>query len=362
MIVHLSTSSFSVRQFNKSWMKSWTVIFVLFAAFILSIENSLRYYGWNITTADTPELWSKHRVKASRLGDNAFIIVGASRSHLAIDLDEVSKETGMQTIQLSIDGASVLPVIENLADDDQITGTVLISISIPSLYVNNPDDRAVDWVEHYQQQYVNKFQSPYQVLNNSISHWLESSLVSLISGASPYQVMSSLLSGNSVAGNYLTMDINRSRSADYTKVKMPDFYFSRVIRQYGQDIFANVDQVSIDQFINKYQQAIDNLKPERNMTTFINSSEVLTKSINKIIQRGGRVFLINMPKDKMINDIIERRYPREFYWEHLVNQHKNAYHFSDYVQLSQFDLPDGSHLDQKDKQSFTQQLLSVLDL
>ena len=162
--------------------------------------------------------------------------------------------------------------------------------------------------------------------------------------------------------SYLTMDLERSRSADYSKVTMPDFYFARVIRQYGKDLFADIDQVTIRQFTQGYQESINKIMPVSTKTTFNRSLETLFKSINKIENRGGKVVLVEFPTDKMINQIILRRYPRDMYWNQLANQHEHSYHFSDYDELSSFDLPDGSHIDQKDKQRFTKNLLSVLNL
>lgn len=362
MIVHSSIFNFNMRQPVNKWIMRWAFSFLLLIIFILSIELGLRSSGWKLTTADTPNLWAELRVKASKLGGNGLIIVGASRSQLALDHDEIRTATNLEPIQLSIDGSSILPVIKSLADDPSVTSTILVSISVPNLSQNNRNDRAKDWVDYYEEHYVNSFRSPYKVINSAIDQWLETNLVSLVSGASPYKVVNSWLSKKGGTANYLTMDIERSRFADYSKVTMPDFYFARVIRQYGKDLFANVEQVTIQQFIQSYQDSINSLKPVKTKTIFNQSVETLIDSINKIKKRGGKVFLVEFPTDKMINQIIQQRYPREMYWNQLANQHEHSYHFSDHIELSNFDLPDGSHIDKKDKQRFTKNLLSVLSL
>jgi len=74
----------------------------------------------------------------------------------------------------------------------------------------------------------------------------------------------------------------------------------------------------------------------------------------KIIKHGGSVIIIRFPTDKGHWQLDEQYYPKKQYWDLIANNPQlTAVHFNDVPGLNQFDLPDSSHLNQKDSQAFT---------
>jgi hypothetical protein len=83
--------------------------------------------------------------------------------------------------------------------------------------------------------------------------------------------------------------------------------------------------------------------------------------LDRIQSRGGRVVFVRLPSQGELWDLHSRRYPRERYWDLWAGKSDAAFvHFKDIPGMSAFDLPDLSHLDQRDAPIFTRLLLVEL--
>ncbi len=73
------------------------------------------------------------------------------------------------------------------------------------------------------------------------------------------------------------------------------------------------------------------------------------------------MIFIRFPSTGMVRQLENQTWPREKYWDNLVaNTRAGAIHFEDYPSLSEFDCPDGSHLDMRDAKIFTRSLAEIL--
>ena len=99
----------------------------------------------------------------------------------------------------------------------------------------------------------------------------------------------------------------------------------------------------------------------RKITGFENKIQQVNRLVTKIKARGGKVVFVRFPTSKKIWKIDEGRYPKEVYWDTFSKLSiAETVHFKDFDLLSGFDLPDGSHLDQRDKVKFTENLVKVI--
>jgi alginate O-acetyltransferase complex protein AlgI len=74
--------------------------------------------------------------------------------------------------------------------------------------------------------------------------------------------------------------------------------------------------------------------------------------------KGGRVIFVRMPVSQERWTIERQLTPPERYWKKFVNKiNVESVHFADYPDLSNFKLPDTSHIDMRDKPAFTRILL-----
>lgn len=357
MIVRLSISSS-----NDRLPKGYNLIYLLVPFFILIFsliffELHLRNLGWQPSLIDSAEHWSKQRKRASFLRDQALILVGASRIQLGLDLSVAKEASGLQPIQLAIDGSPFMPVLHNLAVDNRVTGTVIISVG-DNINLGKGDNKATEWVKYYEKNYrIKRNIEPYKKINNLIKSFLGEHLVTRLNGARPFTIISSLAFKEKSYGNYLTVNNDRSKDADYQKVLMPHFYFSRVERNFGKDLFKR--KVTYQEFLDTYKHAIKKIKAE-DPKYFLSSIDVMMGYIQTIEMRGGKVIIVRFPTDKLIWEIDKKRYPRNLFWDELAKRHKQSIHFKDYPKLSSYDLPDGSHLDYRDKKTFTLALMNIV--
>lgn len=360
MIVHLSTSNSNDRLPTGHWLKTW--IFIIFGIlfFIIFFELKLRDSGWVPSVVDSPQLWSIHRKSASKLGDKALILIGASRMQLDIDLATIRNSSSIEPVQLAIDGSSFMPVLEDLASDRDIKGTIIISTSMHNIKPKTIGDASIQWVKYYNKYFKqNNFIAPYKNFDNEIKSYVENHLALKLEGAMPATVILARAFDKFTLGNYLVTNNDRSRDADYSKVIMPDFYIKRVKRHFGEDLTPDENNISYERFLKTYQNAIEALKPVDNKV-FLEGLDLLLEYIHQIESRGGKVILVRFPTDKLIREIDQKRYPRNIFWDVIAKKYNRTIHYADYPELSRFNLPDGSHLDYRDKQAFTNSLLNII--
>ena len=363
MIVLLSISNSNNRLPTGNWFLLWGIIGFLLLASISFFEIKLRINGLKPSLVDSKNIWATHREKASQLGNRAFIIIGASRAQLGIDLNTIRKELGLEPVQLAIDGSQFMPVLKNLAADEKITGTILVSITADKVVpVESFQDKSTEWLEYYENVYRGN-KEPYRWLNEKIIAILNNQMASRYKGAKPATVIYNYgIKKDSIRKKHLTTNKDRSVDADYKNIPeatMVYVYFDRVLH----DIGLKIDR--LNRFSPTYLQqvAINRIKKTEpaNLDNFDEGLELLINYVRSIESRGGKVILVRMPTDKLLWEFDKRKYPRKLYWNRIQERFGNVIHFSDYPSLSKYDLPDGSHLDFRDKKSFTLALVKIIN-
>ncbi len=342
--------------------KPWSLAIIgsvfIVLVIILFFEYNLRSRHWTPTVNDSPELWAQERKRASQLGKEALILIGGSRIQLGIDLDELEKLSGKKPVQLAIDGANFYPVLKNLAEDTSITGDLIIDVHEVTIEHLINRDKAWDWVEAFE---AIKKQPIYKLKDQTIKNFITQNMASKLEGAKPYKVINDLaFHPKNTTGNYLITNSNRSRDADYRKVKMPDFYVNRVIRHSALTLSSD-NLTTFKEVLDQYEAAIPTI-PQGDQERFKENLKKLIALINIIVKRGNDVVIVRMPTDKLLWKIDQQRYPLDLFWQVIKKQNVASIHFKDYPALQSFDLPDGSHLDQKDKKQFTNSLYHALTL
>jgi hypothetical protein len=355
----LSTSNFERPLPDIPWLPVWGAAIVLFLAFAAFMEIRLAQLGYHSTVLDTPDRWVKQRIRASQLGEKALILIGASRIQLDIDLDVLRKETGLEPVQLAIDGSSFVPILKNLAEDPTIRGTVLVDYYPESVEgALSGDYGSATAFEHaYENQKgVHEFFSLARV-EKYLSGLLHENLRSFADGATPLMSLHLRILPGEQAAQYLITLPDRSRLADYALVSMPDFYYKRVARNLGQENSINLAATDIEQILRKQV----NLQQSRDNHAFITGARYLRKMIAAIKSRSGKVFFAAMPTSGMVREIDEKRYPRTDFLELFETEiGVPILNSVDDPELQSFACPDGSHLDYRDRSRFTEQLIHLL--
>ena len=327
--MRLSTSNSKRRT---HWRRTWLLAALLVVALLGSYELYWRSRGFVPAISDDADLWglARSRVRAEDPGE--VVLVGASRLQLGIDPALFAEVYGRKPVQLSVDGSSCIPVLQDLSLDEHFRGLVICEVS-PWTFFTGLDPVAgkqAEYVRHYEQRSASA--SIEQILRG----WVQLHLVLRLPDVTINRMLGSLFNGKPLRpGSYIVTLPDRSRRADYTQIDTADLsrYREDRTRQAGYGIAA-------DQF-------------HRDL-------ETLEAMVARIQQRGGRVVFLVMPTSGSVRQIEESRLPRARYWDVLAARTRAVtIHFADDPSL-QFECPEGSHLDYRDAREFTKALAVVL--
>ncbi len=337
------------------WLGLLAAAALLFLAAAAAMELRLDALGYQPTARDSQERWQAARARAARLGERALILVGASRFQLGLDLDVLRRETGLEPVQLALDGSGGEPILEGLANDPAIRGTVLVE------YYDHTVGARGGVAEHMQRQYgksadrLRFWKQPAERVEARLTAWLHERLRAYSDGANPLASLRWRILPAAEARQYLVTRPDRSRLADYARVDMPDFYYRRVARTLGEEIDVKAPGIEA-----QLAQRIAALAPADD-AGFRQAAREVGRLAEKIRARGGQVIFIAMPSSGLVREIEARRYPREKFWDRFVAESGlPGIHSRHETDLRGYDCPDGSHLDVRDRGRYTAALADAM--
>jgi len=353
-----STSSSDDRLPSVAWFPVLVSAVLIFLAFVTALEALLAARGFRPTVQDSESGWFRQRDRASALGSRALILIGASRIQLDLDLDVLRARTGLEPVQLAINGSSSMAVLQDLASDPTIRGAVLIDY-YDGTVVGAEEGDAV----RYESDYAKRGK---RVPNgNRLEEWLTGELHTLLrsyaDGASPLDSLRLRALNPDATPPYLITRPDRSRLADYTQVKMPDFRYARAVRNIGSGMELRRG-ASNEERKQAIERRIAELAPLDN-SAFTSQIKAVGELVASLRKRGIRVIFVRLPESGYVLQADDKRYPRTSYWDLFTAQiGAPAVNFADIPVLKRFECPDGSHLDYRDRRAFTEALLANLDL
>jgi len=330
------------------------------AFFVVAMELRLAARGIRPTAVDSEELWIRERARADRLGERAIILVGASRIQTGIDLDVLHTRTGLDPVQLAIDGSSFVPVLDGLARDPSICGTVIVGFVDADLVVS-AGDRSI--AARYEARFettdgwTSRFS--FDTVEGVLTDAIRSRLRSYADGTRPLTSLRERILSASPSPQYAIFLPDRSRLADYSHVDIPAVYYNRVVRELGQDVSfeAGEDYATIDAALARRIDAL----PEASDAAYGEAIRAVTADAATIEARGGRVRFVAMPTSGLIARIERKRYPRRQFWDRFVAAWPHAVDAEDVPALKAIPVPDGSHIDLRSRRALTNAMLDALD-
>lgn len=341
------------------WLLATASAVALLLAFIAFMETSLSARGFDTTIIDSDALWLKQRQEVSDLGAKALILVGASRIQLDLDLDVLRAHTKLVPVQLAVDGSSFTPVLDGLAKDVRVTGTLLVGYQDDEINSTEKHDRAA-YLEKAWEQYNSRAKLPdFASMEATLGDALHHHLRSYADGARPVSSLMLRILDEDATPQYLVTRPDRSRLADYRSVAMPAFYYTRVMRNLDEDLPLRSD-MSWSELDATLQQRIDAMKPVQKLA-FGDNTRRIAGMVKSIEQRGGRVIFLVMPRSGMVKQTDEKRFPRATFWNEFASQvGAESLNVEDHPALGAFQCPDGSHLDYRDRARFSETLAGAI--
>lgn len=317
------------------WELVWAVAILLIAAVVGSWELLVRDARLGPAYVDNKTLWADTRHQLNRHGQDAIVLLGASRLQRAVDVSAMKGRFDRPVFQLSVEGSSYLPTLENLAVDPRIRGTIVVSVA-PAFTFNRlltqfDNGRQARYVGHYIKQ------SFARRLEQRLTLFLQGYLAFRAPRAGPSMVASNLLETG----------------------ELPSPGFQTVFRD--RVVHVDYDQMSVKQtddwMVEHYRQ---NVEPY-SRTEFEPIVNYIDTIVRMLRQKGVDVYFVRLPSAGAVRKLEEELFPREQFWGVLEKSIDATFvHFADYPELAGFMSEDGSHIDSGQILEFTNRLSDVL--
>src|SRR3712207_331942 len=129
--------------YNFNLPKAIVLASLLLLAFVLGWEGYWRSQNFQLSYNDDEPLWAHHRKRIYETSPSAPVLIGSSRVKFGIDLSTWEQITGKAPVQLAQVGTSPRLALDDLANDQNFTGTVLVGVVEPLFFspANSPFDK-----------------------------------------------------------------------------------------------------------------------------------------------------------------------------------------------------------------------------
>jgi hypothetical protein len=333
---------------NKSLLKSAVLTLVIVVAVVAFWEISLRRSGVTLTYDDGPTLWSNKRAMVYEPKDKAVVFIGSSRIKYDLDIPTWDKITGIHAIQLAVEGSSPRPALEDLANDPNFKGRLIVDVTEGLFFSNAPPNNETP------NKYVKYFhdETPAQKASFFLSKPLESQFVFLDTDYF------------SLNGQLDALEIP-SRPGVFMMPTFPiDFSCTTFDRQeYMTSTFAT-DANQCKKVMGNWQffASLSKGAPPMSEKELNSIFESVKKATDKIKARGGEVLFVRTPSSGPYLQGENGAFPREKYWDKLLTiTNCPGIHFLDYPTIDHFVCPEFSHLTRPDAIAFTKHFIEILE-
>lgn len=332
---------------EKSLLKSAVLTLVIVVTVVLSFEIYLRNEGIVIDYDDGPPLWSNNRAMVYEPSDKAIVFIGSSRIKYDLDQGTWNSLTKVHPIQLAIEGTCPRPVLEDLANDPNFKGKVVVDVTEGLFFSMAPPnmEEAIKNIKYFHDR------TPAQRASFELNKVLESQLVFL---NKDYYSLNAQLDGLEI----------QSRPGVFVMPLFP-MNFSRTTfarQEYMNDAFlaspAEINQVKGNWvFFGKLARSAPPTPPKVYDAIF----KKVKENINKIKARGGEVVFVRTPSSGDYFKGESMGFPRDKFWERLLKETDcPGIHFKDYAAMAHFECPEFSHLKLSDAILFTKSFFNEL--
>jgi hypothetical protein len=251
---------------------------------------------------------------------------------LGIHVEAFTQTTGIRPVQLSINAEVPIVVLRHFAQDESFRGVIICDMMEGWFYVEAVAGKAAEWIAVYTT----------QTWSAGIEQWLrqriQQALVFRLPDIAPHNLWRAWGAASWPRPPYTILLADRSVQADYTQLG----------HEWREEPVKKAREVS--------QTVLPWSAQE-----FRERAKKLDAMIAPLYDRGGEVIFVRFPTSGELWQLEDARYPRKQYWDVFAAQTRaKTIHFRDYPALSQFDCPDGSHLDYRDTQAFTKALAEVV--
>lgn len=315
------------------WLKIYLLAGFLALLSLVAAEIYWRELGYRPTVVDDKDLWSSQR---RRIDDNprTLAVLGASRIQLGFSAPVFrSLYPDWKLVNLSVNGRYPVAALIDLAENSDFRGVALVSLDA---------NAALTMFQSMQQPWVDYFHrnfGPGLELNAWLAtHWQEHFVTANPEFSLPKQAVAWMDQAGKPHITYVIFDRMRFGHADYMQI----------------DIESHL-RFRTEERTNYFKEY-----PMPSPGDWLAEAEPIIRAIRIIQARGGQVVMLRLPS--AFWDLDETYLPRRDYWDQLDSQEGIiGVHYRDVPGLSDYPLPDGSHLDARDSWNFTRDVFNHLE-
>jgi len=329
-----------------------TVIVVIAAT--TAWELYCRSLGYGPTLNDNEDLWTMRR---RIVEPESIVVIGDSRAWFDVDLDEFQKGLGKRPIQLAMAGSTVLPALDDLANDKNFHGTIICSV-VPRLFVAPPGTPPMDRAEKAVRR--SHTQTPAQRVSQYLAMPLEEHVAFL---KQEELTLDDLLKRLPIPNRpgalvpprsppYFGTHDRERRARMIEECARPGSELQKRIQQIWLPLFTPPPPPSYipkDVFMAKIKEAI-----EKRFHDTVAAAE-------KLRARGGKIVFVRLPVSGGLKALEDKTTPRSQTWDPLLQATgAPGIYFEDFPELAGFNCPEWSHLSAGDSVEFSKRLVPHL--
>jgi hypothetical protein len=329
---------------EQPWRKILFGVLVLLALLLGAWEWYWRDFGVRPAISNTYGLWAIQRRRIDAGEGNATVLLGASRMYFDVQLPVWERLDGGRPIQLSFEGTSPLTAVEDLADDRNFTGRILIAVE-PDLFFSGFEYRA--GVIRYARK-----ESPSQRIGQWLSmHFIEP----FLAFDDPDYALQTVLARQAWPprpGKLWRMSVRKlaETAADRNTHLWSKVWTDPAYRELTRSIWRQ-----------DFQPSEDDPTPAETARIEKEQIDRMAKAVAKLRARAVKVLFVRMPSAGEFLAYENRLYPRARTWEALLAATgAPGIHFEDYPQLQGYYLPEWSHMTLPEGERFTAALQQIV--
>ncbi len=332
---------------EKSLFKSAVLTLIIVVTVVLSFEIYLRYQKVTVDYDDGPPLWANNRAMVYEPSDKAIVFIGSSRIKYDLDIATWNSLTDFHPIQLAIEGNCPRPVLEDLANDPNFKGKLVVDVTEGLFFtMAHPNmESSVENAKYFHDR------TPAQRASFELNKILESQFVFLNKDYYSLNAQLESLELKSRAGVFMMplFPINFSRTTFERQEYMNDAFLASP---------AEINQVKGNwAFFGKMAMGAPPTPPQVYDAIF----KSITTCVKKIKARGGTVVFVRTPSSADYFKGESMGFPRTQFWDRLLKETNcPGIHFMDYASMNYFECPELSHLKLADARLFTKAFFNEL--
>jgi hypothetical protein len=283
---------------------------------------------------DTKELWAYHRERASNEGQNSVVLIGASRIQNGMVPEVLTNQfPDRKVAMLALAGHDSFAMLENLANDETFTGTVICSTTILWIKGDYFNQTMTRFIEFHENEWSRRAQ-----LSTNVHIHLQEHLAILHEGLS-FEALRARLFGLRY-GNISIARASRFREIHWANAQDIEKKRNRATAIY-KDTLGEAPFPPPDDMVQHYLR--------------------VETTVQKLIQKGCRVIFVRMPSSGEVWTLEQQHTPKQLYWDRFAQETTaETIHFKDHPTLSGFECADNTHLDYSDAILFTRAFAELL--